>query len=535
MDALNPLPPADLPRQWVLADEDRPTPDGWPTWRLGGLALAAHPDARVRPIRSETGKHLGWAVEALVQVRDGHATAPGAELALPVGDRPEPDDVERALYGRSDAGGPRDCVEGPWTVVLVTDDWRRLYLSATHSVVYCPDRRTVATTHNLIPGLSRDVPLSEAFDPLARNGHYAFGLTAFEGLRRLLPNHFLDLDTFAPRRHWPIGPPRPAGEGPAVAAQIVGHARDLVGGLLDGGSGGGSGGGRRCWVSLSAGRDSRAVLAVMRPFVASGAADLGLTTTYGDDVLTQIDRNAAKRLAKIAGLPIELKRRRPRDVHAGQVRRMFVRVGEAYAGPIFSAPGLHDPSRRIGAGETGHDGQPPWHLPGMAGEVGRAYYWADEPGGADAPVDAGELVRRLKCPAVPAALDAAQGWLNDLPPGLRAVPADVWDLAYVEQRLGCWQSPGAYLFPGRYHSFNVFAAARNVELMLGLPAAYRAGGTLQRDMVAHGWPALLAVDFNRPDRPLALKWAARRQYRRLRGLAGLAARALTGRHKPRTD
>jgi hypothetical protein len=110
----------------------------------------------------------------------------------------------------------------------------------------------------------------------------------------------------------------------------------------------------------------------------------------------------------------------------------------------------------------------------------------------------------------PAVVEVAEAWLEGLPPGFRARAADVLDLAYVEQRLGCWQAPSTYLFPGRRYVSNPMAEAFAIETMLRLPESYRASGMLQRDMVAYGWPELLAVPFNEPTGWLRLRREAGR-------------------------
>ena len=160
-------------------------------------------------------------------------------------------------------------------------------------------------------------------------------------------------------------------------------------------------------------------------------------------------------------------------------------------------------------------------LPGVAGETARAFHWADDPPRAALSPD--ELARRLRAPPDPAIRDAAAAWLRDLPPGL-ADPRDMLDLAYVEQRLGGWDAPGKYLFPGRHRAnVSVMASALAIETMLRLPLEDRRRGTLQRAIVAHGWPEFLTWPFNEPVdwlRPWALA------YRAEQGLRGVARRAL---------
>ena len=200
-----------------------------------------------------------------------------------------------------------------------------------------------------------------------------------------------------------------------------------------------------------------------------------------------------------------------------------MRIGESRAGRALSNP-VHD--RR--------PFEPRFRLGGMAGEVGRAYWWKDRsPVGAVTPE---LLVGRMGTPASAEVLDAAAAWLDELPPQVRADGPTVLDLAYVEQRMGCWQAPSGYLFhgsPGRRLVVSPMAEALNIETMLGLPEDYRAAGVLQRDMVAYGWPELLAVAFNEPTGLLRLSGELNRIVVRSRTHLGRVRRRVRSRTGPR--
>lgn len=511
LDALYPLPPDELPRQWVLTRDEARLPDDWQRYHSHGWHLCAHPLARVSTLKSRDGRFMGWGIEVLLQLKGEAAWMPGEEVTLPVGADAAPQEVEHALYDRTSDGGitaeTAQGIEGPWTSILFAGEgeraWQRLYLGPTHSVVYSPTRQAVATTHNLIPGLERDEALSRDYDPLASNGFYAFGLTAFKGLHRLLPNHYLDLASLEPVRHWPLEPPERVSDGRIAAAELVDHSRRLVRGLLQENN--------RLRISLSAGNDSRAILAVTRPLIESEEADVRLFTSYGNDLASRVDLHAAQRLAKIAGLPHAAVKRRPQPSRAQGVQRMFVRVGESFAGPILSARRLHEPPEQLGVGPEEEQG---FHLPGMGGDAGRAHYWNDGRGLDQEPTPK-LLCRRIIAPATEPVLAAAQRWLDGLPAWLREGGPDLWDLAYIEHRLGGWQSPSVYLFPGRLLNFNVMTAARFIEMVLRLPIDYRQGGSLQRDMIAHGWPELLSVPINQSFGILGWRSRLRQQYHRV--------------------
>lgn len=491
LDHVHPIPPAELFRQWLLTRDQGRIPQGWQSRSKDGWCLAAHPDAQVCDLLSGEGRCIGWMLEPLAHLHDDGHSLPGSALRLWTTETPSTTEVERALYGRDGAGtSDGSGVEGMWIAIVFGADkdagFRRVYLGAIHSVMYHPDSRTVATTHNLIPDVVRDRPLSEAFGMPRRQSFFPFGLTAFRGIRRLLPNHYLDLDSFEPVRHWPKNRPAPLEEGETGAESIVRHSRRIIEALVEEH--------RSYKVFLSAGRDSRAVLALLRPFVADGRIYVLLSTSMGHGFGARIDLQAARRLAAISGLPHDISKSRLTSTDQSDVMKAFVRIGEAMAGPSLAKPGAAKNSSRDDR---------TFKLAGMAGETGRAYYWAnDSDRGAVTPE---VLARKVGAPPIPQVLEAGDRWLRALPPGIREDRGDALDLAYVEQRLGCWEAPARYLFPGRPRVLSPMAAAYNIERMLRLPQPYRRDGALQRDMVRFSWPELLAVPFNKPTGLLRLR------------------------------
>ncbi|MFP4282341.1 MAG: hypothetical protein ACLFU2_06935 [Opitutales bacterium] len=483
LDALYPLPAAELHHQWVLTHNAEHVPVGWRRESLAGWHLGMHPTTRWCRLEARDGAALGWLLAPLVYLgRNGAVEFPDAVLVLPVVGTATADEIGGVLYGRDEAGhSDGSGVYGSWTAILLGEPGedaaarQRVFLGPTHSVVFDRAHRVVAATPNLMPELRRHEALSEAFDPLETNRHFCLGLTAFEGVERLLPNHCLDLETFTPQRHWPVQVESLA-SGEEGAARVVEQGRRLVEALATRHD--------QFHVFLSAGRDSRAVLALARPLRERGCS-LTVSTGYGEDLASRIDLHAARRLARLARLPHVANKRIPPS--GGDRLRAFVLIGEARAGKVLSWP-RHKP--------------PDWlserfKLSGMAGETGRAYYWAEDPPPAGE-LSAETLLRRLKVPRRPETLTAAEEWLGTLPAAVRASATLSLDLAYVEHRLGCWEAPIRYrsATAGPPMVFSPMASAVCLETMLRLPESYRASGRLQHDMVAYGWPELLRVPFN---------------------------------------
>ncbi len=490
LDALHPLPAEELYRQWVLTPDSAGIPAEWERRSSNGWHLGAHPDAQVCDLLANDGTPLGWVIDPLLYLDEAGGAIPTDRLVLPLGPDAGPQELERALYGRDPHGRSSGRgLEGSWAAVVFGGSsaapFQRVYLGATHSVMYSEEQRIVTTSHNLVSDVRRDEVLSRAVDPLAGRAYYTFGLTAFENLRRLLPNHYLDLDTFRATRHWPQVGFEAMSDGAEAAAVIVEHARRLLRVL--------STGHRSFRVFLSAGRDSRAVLALLRPLVREGSIDVALATSVGEDFPSRTDLQAARRLARIAGLPHQITRRPQYRTEDADVMRAFVRIGEARGGKRLAAP-------RIGRQRPRESR---FALGGMAGETARAFFWT--PAVAEREVTPEFVAAQTRLPVTGQVVEAVAEWLDALPADVRGRVADTMDLAYVEQRMGCWEFASRYLFSGPMTSTSPMATALSIERMLCLPEHYRAAGRLQRDMVAYGWPELLAVPFNEPTGLLRLQ------------------------------
>ena len=134
-------------------------------------------------------------------------------------------------------------------------------------------------------------------------------------------------------------------------------------------------------------------------------------------------------------------------------------------------------------------------LQGVAGEVGRAFYWCDTDkpdtkltgrGCADRmhfSDDDAEFERRL------------DNWVNKLT-GHNAFL--ILDLLYIEHRLGMAHGPAQYYDGDRFYKFSLFPMndRRIFSLMLSLPTEYRRRQALFDDICRLFWPGLRAFPIN---------------------------------------
>jgi hypothetical protein len=447
-------PPADqLVGQFVLSQAAN-GPDGWQVHTLRGWTLATHPHLPVVELRLPGGVPAGWVVGYPIA---GDTVCPSA-IDLPAEAAADVEALETALYR----------LGGRFLAVALTETFARVYLDACGSLsaVYSAEAGTVAATPALFADHTHpwDTELIRFLDMPASGLWYPFGLTPRQGVLRLLPNHYLDLTTWQTHRHWPAAP-FAEGDPAQLVAQVAATVRGAIGAAAHR---------YPLHMSLTAGRDSRLLLACAREQL--GHIRFFTFARQRATADTHIARALARRFRlDHATLPIEPATPEQQDA-------WLTRVGHCVSGDIArSHPTLRrlDPQRAL--------------LPGMAGEVGRAFYWRDGDVATTrlAPED---LVARCHLPANDRLLAGAAAWLGELA-GHSAFT--VLDLLYVEQRLGCWGGPQQYggepwsaaqLFPLAHR--DIFAA------ILALPPAYRAADRLAVDICRQAWPELLDLPFN---------------------------------------
>jgi hypothetical protein len=231
-------------------------------------------------------------------------------------------------------------------------------------------------------------------------------------------------------------------------------------------------------MGLTGGRDSRVLLACARDFVDR----IDFFTWAHPDEGARRDLADAEALAALAGA-------RHREVPVGAPDAEFLGAWAVSTSGALSdrrAEAATASSASLGGGRT--------MILGTGAEVGRAYYWqsGDQRLSRLAIED---LIERLGVPATAAVAEAGRQWMSSLP--VADVEATL-DLAYIEQRLGCWASAWAsgsgagprYLFP--------YVGRRLFELYLALPAEFRRRDALAAELIRRTWPDLLRLPFNRP-------------------------------------
>ena len=154
------------------------------------------------PVHDAAGRSVGVLIGTAIDPAAGAVVTGPFRLNLPDDASKRDSAIEFQLYR----------LGGSWACVLATDGFERIYLDAdgTLSLVYDPEAGAAASTAGLLLDDAAYVSRfrSDLYTALDVDGEGWFpsGLTAHRGISRLLCNHYLDLATFRPVRHWPTKP-----------------------------------------------------------------------------------------------------------------------------------------------------------------------------------------------------------------------------------------------------------------------------------------------------------------------------------------
>ncbi|GMG87731.1 hypothetical protein MNKW57_20520 [Biformimicrobium ophioploci] len=333
---------------------------------------------------------------------------------------------------------------------------------------------STTTAMELVAKQRQSEASGELLDILRLIGWIPFGLTTFEGVRRLLPNFYLDISSSVPVRFYaPDGIINP--DTSASVNGVLDRLRANIGAIIRGNAG---------FVHLTGGWDSRMVLAAARPW----ASECVFETVAGRG--TELDCHLAAGLASKYGLKHELLpfvSPRQEEMEDWQYR-----VGYC----------LTDAVSRLGPTARAYDRN--YHcINGVCGEVARAYYWARGYSGTEK-IQPDELLERLGIPESPLMLREADNWLSSL--GERR-PTQILDVAYIEQRLGCWAGPSVFGHKVAYPTLSPFNSRAIYRLALALPEDARINNRFARALVLQAWPELLRIPINRAEGISKLRFA----------------------------
>lgn len=462
-------------RQFILG----PRPSGllldWKGWSVASrFTLESHPDLPV------------------VQARDARAELTLAGTILDP-DHPSRSDADVLIDLLPAAGDERGLLEelrrmgGRWILVVAGDRPPTLFHDACglRQVVFAtePDGVWCASQPGLLArelSLAPDPAAAAFLSSLYVRSYPEFWWpgtsTPFAAVSQLLPNHALELTTGRVRRYWPTSPRRRVSltDGTERAAR-------LLAGIVAAAAGRGG-----LAIGLTAGVDSRAVLAAARPF----AGDVFVYTMTGP-VPGMVDRDAAvaERLAARVGLahhriscPSVMD-----PALAGLYRASTSTPHEAWEATVSGLFRAY-PADRVA-------------LTGNCSEISRRGFRRIRP------VDVAGLARLENMVASPFARDRIGAWLREAELVPNALDYLLVDLYYWENRMGRWLASTHQEFDLVHETLAPFNCRAIAEALLGLDIADRdpPASRAHKRIVELLWPDLLAEPFN----PMSRRGSAR--------------------------
>lgn len=427
---------------------------------FGPFSLEIGPDIGCFPVSDADGQDLGWLIGFPMDLAQGKIVDGPVQL-------------RQSLSGDKDAFAETvlSGLGGRFLWCAVLDGHARIYLDSSGLVPCVFDSNAQmagSTAHALLDEDSYQARFDKArFDhfDVARAGWFPAGLTAHQGVERLLPNHYLDLQSWQVKRHWPSTSFDTPDTPQAIVAELIERIQDQFKALIAGD--------KTVVLTLTAGRDTRILLACARPFL----GQIRFATVVGEDQHA-VDTVMARKIAAEYKLDfIELPRTRAtQEAHDIYIRRGAHCVGDANAWYFPSVAPIARDHILVG---------------GAGGEIGRAFYWrgSDRP---DTELTATGLTGRMGFAQSPELTKRLESWLREVNEAdmLRQL-----DLAYVEQRMGPW---GAAQFCNdpTIVRMPLFVTRRITELLLSLPEDWKRQEMLADEVMRQAWPELVRYKFN---------------------------------------
>lgn len=456
----------DLDGQFIIGDATWVKPSSWTSSTFGTFVISHDPKLPVFLLKDETGPialFIGWPIHP--------------ELGL-MSKTVELTDSRQDVKSTEGFESFIDRLSGRFVSIYSGRGGSRFYLDASGSLsaVYSPFHKIVASTPSLIPispETKIDKVITDAFGIPYDNAWYPFGITNRIGIHRLLPNHFLDLQTWNPVRHWPKKPLGEIIDIDSAVEEIVSIIKQVISESIAASGVG--------LLGLTAGMDSRMLLACAREEISNirvFTAECDWSGYFG-----RVDIDTARHITKKIGIDHTiLPFQRPT---AKDYQKWVYRTGSC-VGEIFGLRNFRTMSQL--------DDMPGAYLCAVTGEAARGVFWKE--GDLEKhDIELSELLERLNhLPAIERVIEAGSVWRQGLP---HNTVLQLLDFAYLEQKIGCWGGVANYA-DAPLKRVHPFCNRRMFELMMGLPAEYRFRQGFAESVIRMEWPELLAIPFNEP-------------------------------------
>lgn len=455
----------DLVGQFILCQKKNQITKSWQTYQFGEWLLGSHPKLPVIDIIGKDDFHVGWLLGYPISL-DGELINSRLVFNISINE-PNPDKFENQLYSHG----------GRFAAVYFGGPQARFYLDPCGSLaaVFSPRHKIVASTPTLIPyslGCDDDHKLIESMIIPGCDCCYPFGLTPRRYVKRLLPNHYLDLNSWKSMRHWPMKEFIQIQDIKGSVQEFATILRNQIAAVAHQGP---------FYLPLTGGRDSRLLLACSRNVLEKcHCFTIKHLTKSG-----KIDCQIVKKLCRRFNLPhklLDVEQCSQEDWNLFRFRTGWCVEGQSLGNV-----------KRLSQLDTNFP-----ILFGVGGELGRPFHWRR--GDIESSlISAKDLVQRitgwLHTDIGDKIQREAQKWLETIPVQNALT---IWGLLYNEQYNGCWIGPKEYALASNSFSIWPFCHRSAIEIMLSLPADYRQKLQFVYDVIESQWLELLKFPFNWP-------------------------------------
>lgn len=362
-----------------------------------------------------------------------------------------------------------DNFAGSYIFIYFSNGRTRIYLDAdgTMSLIYDPvTKQAGSTAAVLLDEQSYFERLrSEQFEHLdiLNLGWYPSGITAHEGIDRLLCNHYLDLTTWQPVRFWPnegiVYSQNPQEE----VCSIRKETTKVINALTKS---------HNIMQSLTAGYETRFLLACSKDFVEK----ISFFTIIGN----KVDVDIAKKMSREFNLHLTPLPKLKANI--SQQKEWLYRVGHTVGGTnLMTHPSINNfRSNTILS-------------IGLGGEVGRGFFWKKSDN-AETCATAELIVGRFGLPSDKLILEKTKDWLATLPSGLDIFT--ILDLAYLELRMSAWAYAQSYAQDSICPHISPMISYKNYKSMFNVAPEKKKAGYILKQGISDGWPELMKYPIN---------------------------------------
>ena len=344
------------------------------------------------------------------------------------------------------------------------------YYTDAEENIWCCTQTTLLSS---FADLKKDDEVSKLLENARHKNWLPGHLSEFVDVKKLLPNHVLNLESGNVSRFWPK---KPLGSidlesGTNKVSLLLKNCISNINHRFD------------LSLPLTAGRDSRTIFAACKDIIEDVSVYTMLEPGLEPDSL---DIEYPKKLTKRAGVKHSLiPGQEPMEPWFADIYfKNVYNTNVSYWGPIAFGFVKGHPENRI-------------TLNGNCSEIGRCYYFLD--GNYDPQRITGRYLANLAWTDHGLAVKVLNDWLKDAKQIESQFNINALDLFYWEHRMGGWQAKSQSICDIGLEIFSPFNNRLTLSTLLAVDKKYRIEPDfiLYNEIINSLWPALLTLPFNR--------------------------------------